>query len=145
MNDNCTQDGLWYANYGEGKYRVEARGTLIGNDLIVAIYGGTMPHIGALAIAIPRPSLEDPNITSATSSVYTLVGHKDDIIARREAEELAKRLNRVVVVLAGVHIDQATDMDIQRLVTASNECVRLLICQRFPEVLSQMDCNEAEE
>ena len=133
MNNNTTQGRLWYATYGEGKYRVEARGILIGNDLIVAIYGGTTPHIGALAIAIPRPSLQDPNITSATSSVFTLVGHKDDIIARREAEELASRLNRVVVVLAGVHIDQTTDMDIQRLVTTSSECVRLLLCQLLPE------------
>jgi len=131
MNNN-TSGRLWYATHGEGKYRVEARGILIGNDLMVAIYGATAPHIGAIAIAIPRPSLKDPSITSATSSVFTLVGHKDDVIARREAEGLASCLNQVVVVLAGVHVDQATDMDIQELVAASSECVKTLLCQLVP-------------
>ena len=132
MNNNTNQGRLWYATYGEGKYRVEARGILIGNDLMVAIYGATAPHIGAVAIAIPRPSLREPDITSATSSVFTIVGHKDDVIARREAEGLASCLNRVVVVLAGVHIDQATDTDIERLIAASSECVKLLLCQLPP-------------
>ena len=84
MNNNTAPGRLWYATHGQGQYRVEARGILIGNELMVAIYGGTAPHIGAIAIAIPRPSLQDPNTTSATSSVFTLVGHKDDVIARRE-------------------------------------------------------------
>lgn len=132
MNNNTTQGRLWHATSGEGKYRAEARGIFIGNDLMVAIYGGTTPHIGAVAIAIPRPSLRDPNSTSATSSVFTLTGHKDDVIARREAEELASCLNCVVVVVAGFHIDQATDRDIQRLDAASSECIRSLLHQLPP-------------
>ncbi len=142
MNNSTSQGRLWYTAHGEGKYRVEARGILIGNELMVAIYGGTTPHIGAVAIAIPRPSLRDPNITSATSSVFTLVGHKDDIIARKEAEGLASCLNRVVVVLAGVHIDQATDIDIQRLATASSECVKLLLPQLFSFLKGERDTAE---
>ena len=142
MNNNTTQGRLWHATHGEGKYRVEARGILIGNDLMVVIYGGTTPHIGALAIAIPRPSLRDTTITSATSSVFTLIGHKDDIIARREAERLASCLNRVVVVLAGVHIDHATDMDIQRLATASSECVSSLLCQLLTLLKGEKDTTE---
>ncbi len=105
---------------------------LIGTDLMVAVYGGTVPHIGALAIAIPRPSLRDPNIISATSSVFTLIGHKDDIIAKCEAERLASCLNRVVVVLAGVHIDRASDTDIRKLITASSTCVKSLLYQLIP-------------
>lgn len=142
MTNKPAQSGLWYVTHGEGKYRVEARGMLIGNDLMVAIYGGTTPHIGAVAIAIPRPSLRDLNSTSATSSVFTLIGHKDDTIARREAEELASCLNRVVVVLAGVHIDHATDIDIQRLEMASSECVSSLLCQLLPSLKGEKDTNE---
>ena len=134
MNDNIAMGRLWCATSGRGQYRVEARGILIGNELMAAIYGGTTPHIGAVAIAIPRPSLQDPNITSATSSVFTLVGHKDDVIARREAEELASSLNRVVVVAVGLHIDQATEVDIQELAAASSECVKMLICQLPPSL-----------
>ena len=132
MNDDAVSGRLWHATHGQGQYRVEARGILIGNELMVAVYGGTKPHIGAVAIAIPRPSLQDPNITSATSSVFTLVGHKDDVIARRVAEELASSLNRIVVVVAGVHIDDATDTDVERLIAASNECVRSFLCQVHP-------------
>lgn len=132
MNNNTALGRLWYAAHGQGQYRVEARGILIGNDLMVAIYGGTTPHIGAIAVAIPRPSLRDPSITSATSSVFTLPGHKDDIIAKREAERLASCLNRLVVVLAGVHIDHATDADIERLLAVSNECVKSFLRQIHP-------------
>jgi len=132
MDDKTVPGRLCYATHGQGQYRVEARGILIGDELMVAIYGGTAPHIGAVAIAIPRPSLQDPNITSATSSVFTLVGHKDDVIARREAEELASSLNRIVVVVAGLHINQATEVDIQELAAASSECVKMLICQLLP-------------
>ena len=132
MNDNTAPGRLWHATHDQGQYHVEARGILIGDELMVAIYDGTAPHIGAVAIAIPRPSIQDPNITSATSSVFTLVGHKDDVIARREAEELASNLNRVVVVVAGLHIDQATEVDIRELAAASNECVKMLVCQLPP-------------
>lgn len=38
----------------------------------------------------------------------------------------------MVVVLAGVHIDQATDIDIQELAAASSECVKMLLCRLLP-------------
>ena len=139
MNDDNTAGSLWYATHGEGQYRVEIRGILIGNELMVAVYGGTKPHIGAVALAIPRPSLQDSNITSATSSVFTLVGHKDDVIAREVAEELASSLNRVVVVVAGVHIYDATDTDIERVVEVSNECVRSFLSKVRP-FLTERKC-----
>ena len=68
----------------------------------VSLFGG-IPHVGATALAVPRPSLKDPARISATSSVLTVTGHKDDELARRLAESLAAGLNRVVTVTAGVH------------------------------------------
>jgi hypothetical protein len=53
-----------------------------GDDVVVVLGGGERPHIGALAVAIPRPSLADPEQTSSTSSVITLLGHKDDELYR---------------------------------------------------------------
>ena len=41
----------------KGDYPLEAAIRVIGEDLLIAVYGGTRPHIGAVGIAHPRPSL----------------------------------------------------------------------------------------
>jgi hypothetical protein len=55
----------------------------MGEDLCVALYGGDRPHIGAVAISQPRPSLADPAVASATTSVVAVLGHKEDMLAAR--------------------------------------------------------------
>lgn len=54
-------------------------------------------------MAEPRPSLKEPGSLSATGSVFTFPAHKEDGIAKAMAEELARRLNGRVVVVAGMH------------------------------------------
>jgi F420-0:gamma-glutamyl ligase-like protein len=71
--------------------------------------------------------LKDPSKISASSSVFTLVGHKDDEIARPISERLSKELNQVAVVAAGVHVDRATEEDIRRLVSNSMQLAEDLI------------------
>ena len=46
----------------EGKYDLSASVRLIGDDILVAIWGGDKPHIGAVTMAQPHPSLRDSNI-----------------------------------------------------------------------------------
>jgi len=86
-------------------YVIKAEAVRLGADVLVYIWGGEKPHIGAVAAAQPRPSLADPNKTSATASVLTYVGHKEDQVAREAALALAARLNANVVVTAGIHWD----------------------------------------
>lgn len=86
-------------------YVIEAEAVRLGADVLVYIWGGERPHIGAVAAAQPRPSLADPDKTSATASVLTYVGHKEDQVAREAALALAARLNTNVVVTAGIHWD----------------------------------------
>ena len=62
---------------GKGKYKIEAILIDSGRDLTLWIGGGTSPHVGAIALGIPRPSLEDSNITSASVSVLCLTEHKE--------------------------------------------------------------------
>jgi hypothetical protein len=71
-----------------------------------------VPHIGAVAVGIPRPSLARPARQSATTSVLALVGHKEDEMARSMATELARRLGITSVVVAGVHLERARPADI---------------------------------
>lgn len=100
-----------------------------GRDLIVAMFGGQAPHVGSVAVAVPRPSLRDPAVTSAAASVITLVGHKDDELAKPIAEFLARELGRVVVLSVGIHVDQATPDDIRAITGTAWQLAREL-CRR---------------
>jgi hypothetical protein len=99
-----------------GRYQIHATAMLIGDDLLVAIWGGTKPHIGAVAVALPRPSLADPQITSSTSSVFTLLGHKEDKVVKMVSEHLSARLEKNVVVTAGIHWDDLPEEAIEEIV-----------------------------
>jgi hypothetical protein len=80
----------------------------MGNDLCVVIAGGEVPHLGAVAVAQARPSLKDDTKLSASTSVITLLGHKEDVIARNVAHGLAAKLNKNVAVCCGIHVDDIT-------------------------------------
>lgn len=97
----------------KGRFKIHGLVQEIGGDLLVSIWGGTQPHIGAVGMAIPRPSLKDPKRWSATSSNFTFVGHKEDTLVKRISEKLAARLRRNVIVVAGIHWDRMTSKEIK--------------------------------
>lgn len=99
---------------------MHAHVSILGNDILVVLSGG-VAHIGAIAMAQPRPSIADPRKAGATSSVYTYVGHKEDIIAKAMSEKLAKVFNRKVVVVAGIHWDNLKDEEIEVIVKMCHE------------------------
>jgi len=111
----------------EGEYDLEASVRLIGQDLLVAIWGGEKPHIGAVSVAKPRPSLKDPKVTSATASVICLEAHKEDELAKAVSEVLASILNTQVVVTAGIHWDNISEEGIQKVIRNSEVLVDLII------------------
>ncbi len=98
---------------GKGKYALKAVPVLCGEDVYVAVTGGTRNHIGAVAMAVPRQSLSDKRVTSATASVLCNPGHKDDMPARNLALRLSSFLNRTVCVSVGIHIDGAGPADLE--------------------------------
>lgn len=97
----------------KGRFKIHTLVQEIGQDFLVSIWGGTRPHIGAIGMAIPRPSLKDPKKWSATSSNFTFVGHKEDALVKTISEKLASRLRRNVVVTAGVHWEDMTSGEIR--------------------------------
>lgn len=100
---------------GNGQYIVEAVVIKCGTDLAVTIAGGEAYHIGASALATPRPSLTGEDKISASASVICAVGHKEDLLARQAALDLASEFNCRVNVTVGLHIDHATAADINEL------------------------------
>lgn len=111
-------------SHQKGRFKIEANAILVGEDLIVSIWGGSGPHVGAVAMAVPRPSLRNSDVISATSSVLTRVGHKEDDIVKKVSERLSSELGKVVVVSAGIHWDDITndEINIIRLVCDEMTC-----------------------
>ena len=111
----------------EGRFKLEALVKPLGQDLLVAVWGGTHPHIGAVALALPRPSLRDRKKTSASSSVLTLLGHKEDVTSKMISETLAAALKRNVVVTVGIHWDNLKVEEIQRIVNLTERLTLKII------------------
>ena len=110
----------------EPDHLLQAEAVRLGADVLVYIWGGERPHIGAVAAAQPRPSLADPARTSATASVLTYVGHKEDVVAKTVAEALAARLATNVVVTAGIHWDNLPATGIAMVMERCRELIELL-------------------
>ena len=123
-----------YLSLTEGvpPYHVLAEANSIGDDLVVMISGGEKPHVGAVAIGIPRSSLANPENISATASVFALVGHKEDDLARIMARKLAASLQRNVVVTVGIHVDQILPEGIGSIEQSCRNILEELINQLSP-------------
>lgn len=96
----------------------------LGNDLCILLTGGQVPHLGAIAVAQVRPSLKDSSLLGASTSIITLVGHKEDAIAKYLADTLAIKLNKNVVACCGIHVENITTAELNSLENAVREfCV----------------------
>jgi len=103
---------LYFFSSGLGKHQVTAKVHVLDSGLTITLYGGDKAHVGSVVVAIPRPSLQNQSVTSVTSSVINLVGHKDEDVARPLAEKMARTFGQVTVVTAGIHVEKATSEDI---------------------------------
>ena len=114
---------------GAGRHRVWGTAFVSQEGLAVNLVGGDVPHIGAVAISIPRPSRADARRRSATTSVFALLGHKEDELARPFAASLAQALGRTTVVVAGVHIRRAGPGDIAKVFENAGRAVETIIAR----------------
>lgn len=120
---------------GEKEIVIEAM--FQGEDIIITCSGGDRPHIGAVAFAISRPSLTDSRVGSASTSLITMTGHKDDEIAVPLAKIVSSESHRNVVVIAGVHIDNIKSSDITEIVKQVK-----IIGHEISNVLSKNEFNQ---
>ncbi|MCX5816887.1 MAG: hypothetical protein NTX75_11715 [Proteobacteria bacterium] len=111
-----------------GRFEIFAEIKQLGKDLLVIVYGGAA-HIGAIGMAQPRASLRDPEKASATSSTYTYIGHKEDAVVKTMSEEIAKRLNKKVVVVAGIHWDELSMEEIEIIMEACRTITEKVITE----------------
>ena len=123
MNQDCLPPQV-RSSVGDGIFKVIAEVKIIGDDLIISVWGGTKPHIGSISVSVPRPGLQDKTIMSATSSIINLIGHKDEVIARKFSEQLAAKFNKNAIATAGIHIDDITENQINILMQNMAELCR---------------------
>lgn len=112
---------------GKGRFQITILLTITEEGLVVQLFGGERPHVGAIALSIPRPGLADPGKVSCNTTVVPLLGHKDDEIAKPAAEEITKAWGSPVVVVAGVHVDNAGKKDLEELTQNCREATIALI------------------
>ena len=103
---------------GEGRTRVSLSVQGFGGDLVAFIYNENA-HIGAVAVGE-----YDHEQNRASTSVITRLGHKDDVLAQKAAYLISKHTKRPSCVIAGVHLDDITGEEIEKLLEVADSCLK---------------------
>ena len=96
---------------------ITAHAICLPNGLQVTVYGGTLPHIGAVSAADPQG-----NIT--TQQFPT---HKDGVVSEEWARALLEAGYCPAVVTAGIHYDDLSRGQIDQVVALTNEMLAELL------------------
>lgn len=93
----------------------------MGEDVCLVLTGGDRPHCGAVAVAQVRESLSTRGKLSSTVSNITLLGHKEDVLARRLASRVAVAVAANAVVCCGIHLDDISADEITAILDAADD------------------------
>ena len=109
-------------NFSFGEYPYEIHATIFeqGSDLVLCISGGTKSHIGAVAMAEPD------ELNSATASIFSFRGHREDLLAREASLKFAREKKCRVVAVVGIHIDNASREQIEILQKNFRELLNII-------------------
>lgn len=103
MNINSS----WSVHYGEGRSFLSLTLWDTGSGFHGLLTGGEKPHVGGVALAVPRPSLTGEG-WSSDLYLTPVPQHKDIELAGPLADQLARLVCQPVVITAGVHTDALT-------------------------------------
>ena len=112
---------------GEGRIKVNLSVHCMGDDLVLFIYNDNA-HIGAVAVGE-----YDHKEQRTSTSVITRLGHKDDTIAQEVAHLIAKQTKGPVCAIVGIHIDNATESEINKILDSARALANEFISKN-PEV-----------
>jgi hypothetical protein len=102
---------------GAGRTEVRLRAEEVGPDLALW-FAGAGQHVGAVALADL-----DPGSGRAYVQTLSAPGHRDDVIARELALAASRRLRRRVLVYGGVHLDDITADERDRVVANARQLI----------------------
>jgi hypothetical protein len=110
-----------------GRLQIELKCLAMGPDICVSITGGDKPHLGAVALGSAHPSKSNPEVWSASVSLMTLLGHREDMLVYKAADQLASALGRNVVVCGGIHLEQIEASEISQTLMIVDDLIQELI------------------
>ena len=102
---------------GEGRYRVRLESYAIGKDRLVILTGGEEEHIGSATLV------------EAKSHLQTMIkrGHQDHVISEKTANMIYDKMGEDLLVICGIHIDDASTEEIDILVHNAQVCVDIFL------------------
>lgn len=95
-----------------------------GNGIVVLALGGTKPHVGGVAVAVPRMKSTRDGLTADVSQIC-VPGHKDVYMAAELAKLFAVETEQQVSVTAGVHVDNADGAQIAEMMDNARSAARM--------------------
>jgi hypothetical protein len=101
--------------YGDGKFKVWCKRVELDEDLVYVVGGGEKSHVGSIAIMVPGEKC----------NVIARKGHHDHEVIQPIAEGICEKYGQTVVVVGGIHIDDASEDDIE---TIKKNCEELIKC-----------------
>ncbi len=101
---------------GKGRYKVWLKEERLSENRLYILGGGGKPHIGGVVVKEPGKK----------AKVVKLQGHYDHEVLEPIAEEACKKYNTTVIALGGVHIDNASKEEIDKLVENCRELVKCI-------------------
>ncbi|MCL7410283.1 MAG: hypothetical protein P1P69_01920 [Methanosarcinaceae archaeon] len=87
----------------------------IGNDHVITLTGGE-GHVGAVAVGV-----FDEKNGSASASVITSPGHREEGIALENALRISEVTKTATVFIVGIHLDNITKDEIDKIIVASRQ------------------------
>jgi len=101
---------------GAGKHQVTLQQIQLGEDILLILTGGEQPHIGATITKTPKEDIHIQQIGT----------HHDHIVLKPLTLKAAeKHPDNTIVATGGIHIDNATQKDIETII---ENCKELETC-----------------
>ena len=102
---------------GEGRYSVRLESYNIGKDMLIVITGGEEDHIGSATLI------------EAKGHLQTMIkkGHQDHVVSEKMANIIYDTIEKDLLVVCGIHIDNASKEEIDMLVGNAQACVNIFL------------------
>ena len=101
---------------GEGKYKVFLEKHKLSDDLVYILGGGEKTHIGGIVVCEPGKK----------TRTVKFENHYDTIVLQPIAKAASKKYNKKVVAIGGVHVDNATKEEINKIVENCKELIKCI-------------------
>lgn len=101
---------------GDGKHRVWVKKQELDKGLVLMLGGGDSSHVGGAAYVTP----------DGEEDVMEVKGHHDMKVLLPLARAAARKYGVPVMAVGGVHIDDATKADIDKVIANCRELVKCI-------------------